>query len=176
MKLYVARHGQTRWNAENRVCGSQNLPLSEQGERQARQLAQEAAKYDLDIIIASPMRRAVATAQAVAEECGIPCVLDARLYEQNFGLFEGVQRDDPAFLKAKRNLAYRFPQGESVFQVAHRVYGLLEELPVRYRGKRVLLVCHGVVSRVIHSYFADMTNEEFYNFRLENCELREYEM
>lgn len=176
MKLYVARHGQTQWNAQNRVCGSTNLPLNQKGEQQAHQLARLAKGYDLDIIIASPMRRAAATAREAAKECGVPYVLDARLYEQDFGIFEGVQRDDPAFLEAKKHLAHRFPQGESVFQVAHRIYGLLEELPVRYRGKRVLLVCHGVVSRVIHSYFADMTNEEFYNYRLENCELQEYEL
>ena len=176
MKLYVTRHGQTQWNAENRVCGATNLPLNEAGEQQARQLAEKAADYQLDVVICSPMRRAVATAQTVAQRCGVPCLIDPRLYEQNFGLYEGVQRDDPSYQQAKQNLASRFPQGESIFQLVHRIYGFLEEIAVRYRGKRVLLVCHGVASRVIHSYFVDMTNQQFAACLLGNCEIREYEL
>lgn len=176
MKLYVARHGQTLWNLENKVCGATNLPLNEKGHEQAKQLAETAAQYDLDIIIASPMKRAAATAQTVSERCGIPCILDPRLFEMDFGSYEGVDRGDPDFEMRKKNFAYRFPDGESFFQVVHRIYSLLDEIRLRYRGKRVLLVCHGMVCRVIHSYFVDMDNDALLDYRLENCQIEEYEL
>lgn len=172
----MARHGQTQWNLENKICGSTNLPLNEKGREQAKQLAELAAGYNLDILITSPMKRAVATAQAVAECCGIPYIIDPRLFEMDFGTYEGAARNDPQFEMYLKNASLRFPQGESILQLAHRVYGLLDEIQLKYRGKRVLLVCHGTVCRVIHSYFVDMTTEEFYTCRLENCQLREYDL
>ena len=54
MRIYVARHGQTQWNAEDRVCGSTDLPLNEVGIAQARALAETAAGYSIDLILCSP--------------------------------------------------------------------------------------------------------------------------
>ena len=63
-----------------------------------------------------------------------------------------------------------------MMQVAYRTYGLIDELRVRYCGKNVLIVCHGGVCRVVNTYFRDMTNEEFFNYSLENCGVEEYEV
>ena len=63
MALYVARHGQTQWNAENRICGRTDLPLNEVGLQQASALAEKAADCHLDVIVASPMLRARQTAE-----------------------------------------------------------------------------------------------------------------
>ena len=60
--------------------------------------------------------------------------------------------------------------------VAHRTYGLIEELGERYPEGNVLLVCHGGVCRVINTYFRDMTNEEFFRYSMGNCMLEEYEL
>lgn len=64
MKLYVARHGETAWNAEYRVCGSTDLPLTEHGLEQARILARLAVGKGIHRIIASPMLRARQTAES----------------------------------------------------------------------------------------------------------------
>ena len=70
MILYVARHGQTQWNSENKVCGRTDLPLTEVGFAQAEMLAEKAAGGKLDMIISSPMLRARQTAQPAAERFG----------------------------------------------------------------------------------------------------------
>lgn len=174
MALFVARHGQTQWNLEDKVCGSTDLPLTELGLDQARQLSEYVRKTHPDVIIASTMLRARQTAQASAENCGLEILTDARIVEQDFGTFEGVHRKDPQFQINRRNFPYKFPQGESLLQVVHRVYDFLDELRENYAGKTVLVVCHGSVSRVIRTYFVDMTTEEFFHYLPDNAELVEY--
>lgn len=176
MKLYVARHGQTQWNLEDKVCGRTDLPLTELGLEQADLLAQRTEGLKLDVIISSPMLRARQTAAPAAALHGLEILVDDRLIEQNYGIYEGVSRFDEGFLGNKRHFAFRYPGGESMMDVAHRVYGLLEEVKQKYAGKNVLLVCHGGVCRVIRTYFEDMTNEEYFAYSEENAAVREYEL
>lgn len=171
MRLYAARHGETEWNVQWKVCGRTDIPLTERGLAQAEALAREAASCELDLIIASPLIRAQQTAQAVARACGLPVQTDGRLIEQDYGECEGVHRKDPAFLHCKRNFATRYPGGESMLDLACRVYGLLEELKTKYPDKNILLVCHGGVMRSIRTYFEDMTNEEYFGYSPENAKL-----
>lgn len=174
MRIYVARHGETQWNAENKICGRTDLPLTGNGLAQAEALGEEARELGLDLILCSPMLRARQTAAPAARMCGIPVILDERLIEQDYGIYEGKDRKDPGFLANKRQFACRYPGGESMMDVAHRVYDLLEEVKVKYAGKNVLLVCHGGVCRLIRTYFEDMTNEEFFHYSEENGAVREY--
>ena len=174
MRIYVARHGQTQWNVEDKVCGRTDLPLTEEGQRQAQILCDRIGERNIDLIIASPMLRARQTAAPAAEKYGIPMIVDSRLIEQDYGIYEGVSRFDEGFLSNKRQFAYRYPGGESMMDVAHRVYALLEEIRQKHEGKNVLLVCHGGVCRVIRTYFEDMTNEEYFHYSEENAAVREY--
>ena len=174
MRLFVARHGQTTWNAQDRVLGRTDLPLTEEGLRQAFVLAQKTAELQLDMIITSPMLRARQTAAAVGETTGLPVQVDQRLIEQDYGIYEGVSRFDEGFLANKRHFSFRYTGGESMMDVAHRVYGLLEELREKYAGKNVLLVCHGGVCRVIRTYFEDMTNEEYFSYSPDNAFVAQY--
>lgn len=176
MRIFVARHGQTQWNAEKRVCGLTDLPLTEQGLQQAEALADALAEQPIHLIISSPMLRARQTANAVARKRNLPVMTDDRLTEQNYGIFEGVNRKDPGFLANKRQFAYRYPGGESMMDVAYRVYGLLNELKEKYPEKNILLVCHGGICRIVRTYFEDMTNEEFFNYSEKNATAREYQL
>lgn len=67
--LYVARHGQTKWNALNKVCGITDLDLTEKGIEQAKTLACRAQEKDINLIITSPLKRAVETSKIVSEFC-----------------------------------------------------------------------------------------------------------
>ena len=58
----------------------------------------------------------------------------------------------------------------------YRIYSLIDELKMEYNDKNILLISHGGVCRVINTYFRDMTNEEFFQYRLENGKLEEYEL
>lgn len=176
MRIYVARHGETDWNAENRICGRTDLPLNGNGLEQAEALAENALGRGIEVIVSSPMLRARQTAAAVGEALGLPVEIDGRLIEQDYGSFEGTSRFGQEFLQNKRQFAVRYPGGESHMRVAHRVYGLLDDVREKYAGKTVLLVCHGGVARVIRSYFLDMTNETFFRYGMGNAALEMYEI
>lgn len=174
--LYIARHGQTTWNAQNKVCGITDVELTDIGREQARALALVVADKNIDVILSSPLKRAIETSRIVSDICNVPMKIDARLIEQSYGIYEGVDRKDEAFLNNKRDFAYKYPNGESMMQVAYRVYGLLDEIKCKYEGKNVLIISHGGVCRIINTYFRDMTNEDFFNYTLENGKLEKYNM
>ncbi len=174
MRIFVARHGETDWNAENIVCGRTDLPLNENGLLQAEELAANAMGRGIEVILVSPMRRAQQTAAIVSEALGLPVFVDERLIEQDYGAFEGTSRFGEEFLRNKRQFAVRYPGGESHMMLAHRLYGLLDDIREKYAGKTVLLVCHGGVARVIRTYFQDMTNEEFFHYGMGNAALEMY--
>jgi len=176
MMLYVARHGQTVWNAQNKVCGITDVDLTEKGIEQAKTLAYLVESQNLNLILSSPLRRAVDTSKIIANICNIPIEVDRRLIEQNYGIYEGVDRKNEAFLNNKRNFAYKYPNGESMMQVAYRVYGLIDDIRYKYPKDNILIISHGGVCRIINTYFKDMTNEEFFNYTLMNGALEKYEL
>lgn len=176
MKLYVTRHGQTAWNRENIVCGITDLSLDETGMEQAKETAQKLKDTHLDRVICSPLLRARQTAKLICEGRELPFSIDQRIREQNYGIYEGASRFDPGFLANKKSFAVRYPGGESQMGTARRVYAFLEDIARQYPEEDVLVVCHGGICRVIESYFHDMTNEEFFQFNMGNCEVREYQL
>lgn len=176
MKIYATRHGQTEWNSLDRICGRTEVELTETGRVQAAELAERAAeKGDIDIIICSPMKRARDTAQTVADRIKKDIIIDERLIEWDYGSYEGQHRSAEGFPKSKIEFGVKMHgDGESLFQLCYRVYSVIDDVRKNYPDKNVLLVCHGGVCRVIETYFRDMTTEEFLNFFMGNCELREY--
>lgn len=174
--LYVARHGEVQWNRENKVCGRTDQELTEKGLEQAHKLALSLKNKHIDLIISSPLKRAYQTGLAVSEMYGIPIITDDRLIEQNYGIYEGVDRFDEGFLSNKRMFAFKYPGGESMMQVANRTYSLIEEVKGKYKEKNVLFTCHGGICRVIKTYFCDMTNDEFFFYSPENCQVLEFEL
>lgn len=178
--IYIARHGQSVWNLEGKVQGATDIPLTEKGIQQAHDLAERIATENvhIDEIIHSPLDRATVTARIIAERNSIPLRMDKRLLEQNFGSYEGHEwnKFPGVFHEIKKQFATDYHGGESMLKMAHRVYSLLDELKEETlkTGKTYLLVSHGGVMRMVHTYFFDMTNEEFSSFHAQNCELREY--
>ena len=176
MKLYVTRHGQTELNVKRKVCGLTNIPLTEKGKAQAKALSAKLATKKIDLIICSPLKRARMTAEIINESTHCNIIVDDRIIEQNYGVYEKTDWDDEKFLAAKKAFFCKFPGGESIVQVAHRAYNLLDEIKEKYDGKTILIVSHGGVCRVIDTYFNDRTNNEFFDFQLDNCGLKEYEL
>ena len=174
--LYFTRHGQTVWNVENKICGMTDIALTEKGYTQADELGRKIMDEGLKIdeILYSPLIRAKETALAVSRVTGIPAKEEPRLIEQCFGKFEGTPRDGKEFAKAKLNFIDSYDGGESMLKLAHRIYGLLDDI-VSQPDKVYLLAAHNGISRVIHSYFYDMTNEEYGSFGMKNCAVLRYD-
>ena len=175
-KLYFVRHGETVWNVENKICGATDSPLTEKGHEQAVQTAKNilAKGVKADLILYSPLSRAKDTAMHISEIIGVEAKPEPRLFEQCFGKYESTPRDGQEFYEMKQKFLYRFDGGESMFQLAQRIYNLLDELKAQ-PDKTFILVAHNGIARVIHSYFYEMENDEYAKFGIKNCEVREYD-
>ncbi len=176
MRIFSTRHGETDYNRRELILGTTDIPLNETGTAQARELAERVAELGcIDVIIASPMLRAQATAKAVAERCGLEIVTDERLREWDYGEFEGKPRSAPGFAENKLEFGVRMGgSGGSLLQLAHSVYSALDDIIAGYSGRNVLIVSHGGVCRVIETYFSEMTAAEFGGWSIGNCQLIEY--
>lgn len=173
--FYYTRHGQTIWNVKNKICGATDIELTELGRMQAKELGEKllAEGIKIDEILYSPLIRAKETAEYISKASGIPMREEVRLKEQCFGKWEGTPRDGADFKVAKANFVNSYEGGESMLKLAQRIYNLLDE--IKNDDKVYLLVAHNGISRVIESYFRDMTNEEYSAFGIKNCEFRKYE-
>ncbi len=80
-RLLLVRHGETDWNADGRLQGQTDRPLSGFGREQARRLADELAAEDFEAIYSSDLARARETAEIVGARVGLPDMLDRRLRE-----------------------------------------------------------------------------------------------
>ena len=132
--LLLVRHGETDWNADGRLQGHTDRPLSDFGRRQARQLADELADEELEAIYASDLARARETAEVLGERLGLATVLDADLREKDWGTWEGltaVERDRVQFV------------GESTEAHQERILRVLRWIAERHPSGRVLVVTHG---------------------------------
>lgn len=174
--VYFVRHGQTFWNAENKICGATDIALTELGHEQARLTGQKILDQGIhaDLILYSPLIRARDTALHISEMTGIPAVAEPRLTEQNFGIYESTARNGEEFRRAKGQFVNRYGTGESMLHLAQRIYNLLDEL--KQRNETVILVAHNGIARVVQSYFYEMTNEEYAAFGIANCEIRQYDL
>ena len=175
--IYFVRHGETVWNVENKVCGATDIALTERGHQQAAATGKRILEEGIqaDEILYSPLVRAAETARHISEITGIPARVEPRLIEQCFGKWEGTPRDGQEFRKAKGEFCCRYDGGESMLQLAQRIYNLLDELKAEPGDKTYILVAHNGISRVVHSYFYDMTNEEYASFGVENCSVLRYD-
>ncbi len=171
--LYFVRHGQTVWNLEQRLCGRTDVKLSKLGHDQAVALGKliRQNKLRIDQILYSPLVRAADTARYIADYTGIPMKPEPRLTEQDYGCFESGRRYAEEFLAAEKQFAVPVGGGESMLRLCQRVYNLLDEIKEEPGERVYLLVSHLGVSRAIHSYFHEMTNEELAGYGAENCEL-----
>ena len=133
--LLLVRHGETDWNADGRLQGHTDRPLSDYGRRQARKLAAELEDEELEAIYSSDLARARETAEIVGERLGLPVVLDPDLREKDWGTWEGltaVERDRVEFV------------GETTEAHQERMLGALRRISELHPGDgRVLVVTHG---------------------------------
>jgi probable phosphoglycerate mutase len=151
MILYCVRHGESEFNAEKRIQGQTNVDLSPLGRRQSAAVAEALAQVPIQAVFASPLARALNTAQPIAEEHGLAVQTDDRLKEIHAGIFQGLLWSDIEKLhpdEAKHWIAQQpdfvIPGGESRRELMVRGKAAFES--IRETGfERVAVVAHGGV-------------------------------
>jgi probable phosphoglycerate mutase len=156
-QLILIRHGETVWNREHRMQGQHDSPLTEVGVRQAQLLGRRFRDEKFGALYSSDLGRAHQTAHSIAEATGRSIVVDKRLRERHFGVFEGltgdeIERNYPQdYLRFKsRDPAYVVTGGESALQFRARCMDCLNELAGRHADERIVVVTHGLVLDMLY--------------------------
>jgi probable phosphoglycerate mutase len=174
--LLLVRHGQTDWNAEGRIQGIVDTPLSALGREQAAELAARLAAEPIDAIVSSDLVRARETAAPLAQARGLEVRAEPRLRERAFGIFEGhtyseVEANWPSefAIWRRREPGYAVPGGESYLALRARVLACLGELVADNAGQSVLVVTHGGVLDAVYRAALGISWETPRSHRLPNA-------
>ena len=144
----LLRHGQTPMSVQKRYAGRSDVPLTDLGVQQAAAAAKRLASAGLDVIVTSPLLRAVQTAEEVAAATGATVVTDDGFREADFGAWEGltfaeVQERWPAEMAAwLADPEVAPPGGESLAGVNERVTAALRRVLAARKRQTVLVVSH----------------------------------
>ncbi|MDX6739781.1 bifunctional RNase H/acid phosphatase [Actinocorallia sp. A-T 12471] len=176
-RTLLLRHGQTPLSVERRFAGVGDIPLTDVGRAQAEAAARHLADTPIDVIVASPLRRAQDTAKAVASVIGAEIRTDEGFRETDFGQWEGhsfgeVAERWPDDLAAwLSDSSYAPPGGESFASVAKRVSVARDKLLVRYRRQTVLVVSHVTPIKTMLKLALDAPDTILYRVHLDTASL-----
>lgn len=148
--IMLIRHGETEWNILGKFQGSTDIPLSNEGIRQAFML-KERLKSDFDYIFSSPLKRAYETAKILCDESGKQVSIAEEIREINFGKWEGltvkgIAEKYPDIFNQWRNdkREGKFCGGDmSTLNASIRAKNCIMEIANKHKGKKIVIVAHG---------------------------------
>ena len=165
--LYLVRHGETVDNANQIMQGQTQGELNENGVQQAREFSEQWKNKEIDIILASDLKRSIDTARIIAEPHQLEVLTTPLLRERDWGSFTGRFIPDlkgevwPDDIETLENLLSR--AGEFIAYVKQT-----------FPGKKVLAVGHGIINKAIQSYYYKKPMNEIQ--RMQNAEVRILEL
>lgn len=169
--LVLIRHGESVWNAKGLWTGLTDVPLTNKGREQGRQIAQIIKNIKFDLAFTSPLVRAKQTLEEIIKVLGVSfrIIEDPALNERDYGQFTGQNKWDikkqlgeENFLKIRRSFDYPIAGGETLKDVYDRVvpYYLKNILPNLQRRKNVLMVAHGNSLRALIKYLENIEDQQ----------------
>ena len=170
--LILLRHGQSQWNLENRFTGWVDVPLSPQGEKEAREAGLKLKSYRIDTAYTSVLRRAIDTLNLALETAGkkgIPIIKDEALNERHYGELQGLNKEETAkkfgdaqVLLWRRSYDVAPPKGESLKDTAARTLPYFRDMILKElkEGKNVLVAAHGNSLRSMVMEIEKLTPEQ----------------
>lgn len=180
--IYLARHGQDQDNLNGILNGHRNQPLTDLGGQQATVTAEHIKELNLkfDCIYSSPLERAYATAQTIAETNNLPepIKLDL-LIERDFGVMEGKFVKDikelckPDILETDTVTYFLNADGAETFEdLLDRGSKIVSHIETQHENESVLLVTHGDIGKIIYTHYYNLPwREVLSSFHFGNCEL-----
>jgi 2,3-bisphosphoglycerate-dependent phosphoglycerate mutase len=179
-KLILLRHGQSTWNLENRFTGWIDVPLSEQGEEEARKAGEHLKATPIDVAYTSVLRRAIDTmtlALEAAGQTGVPFHGHKAINERMYGDLQGLNKAETAKQYGdeqvkiwRRSYDIPPPNGESLKDTAARALPYFHDviLPEVKAGKNVLVSAHGNSLRAIMMELDKLTKEQVLELNIPN--------
>ncbi len=140
MKIYLIRHGQTDWNLEGRFQGREDIPLNEQGIRQAKECGDAISHENFKAVIMSPLSRAVKTAEIIAESVAVHQIItEEAITERDFSKVSGMTPKERETFYASGEQDDKEPWDE----LCKRMMSSIRKYAERYHGHNIIMVSHG---------------------------------
>jgi broad specificity phosphatase PhoE len=175
LRIYLARHGQTDWNAEHRIQGSIDTHLNATGREQAAALAQRLQGIAFDRVYCSRLSRSRETAEIAHGRTPIDSL--AGLNEESFGKFQGLRVDGSdstvavEWRRRSADPADTFDGGESLEQLFTRVDATVQGIRKRHASGNILIVGHGGTNKMVLRSLLGLTMEQAMGIQQDNDEL-----
>ena len=175
LRIYLARHGQTDWNAEHRLQGSIDTHLNATGREQAAALAARLSGLHFARVYCSRLSRTRETAEIAHGQAPIDSL--AGLNEQNFGKFQGLRVDGgdstvaAEWRRRSADPADSFDGGESLEQLFARVDATVKGIRKRHAAGNLLVVGHGNTNKMVLRSLLGLTMEQAAGIQQDNDEL-----
>lgn len=171
-RLYLVRHGQPRGHEEKRMYGHQDTELGDEGIAHLHRLGIRLKDEAITAIYSSDLKRSYEGARILAQYLRLTPQTPLRdLRERSFGAFEGltwqeIEERFPGKIKEMMSdwIGYCAPGAESIKDLERRVVPTLKELLKKHKGKRIALVGHGGVNRVILLNALGMSLNRLFSF------------
>lgn len=179
VRLILVRHGETYWNEEGRFQGRIDVELNKNGKDQAARLAKALKDVKIDAIYSSPLKRSFFTAEAVAEEHGLPVQKVSEFNEIDHGLWEGstidqvLEEDKEAYQTWLDNPEkVSMPSGEDLEDLRSRAVSKLHQVLERHKdGETILIVGHDATNKIIICHALGLDNSHFWKIKQGNASI-----
>ncbi len=176
-KIYLIRHGQPEWNVSRRVQGHTDSVLTDKGRKQAMDLGKKLSHIKFDVAYSSSSIRAYATAELILNGTLKEILKLDSLKEINLGVWEGMRYSDveteyPDQFKCFFNDPSKFElrEGETFHQLQSRAVRSLETIVEANRGKKIILVSHGMFIRSLLAFIENRPLKDLWNTpAIHNC-------
>ena len=182
-QLILIRHGETDWNVEGRWQGQADVPLNENGLKQAEQIAQLLSNRKIQAIYTSDSTRTRRTAEVLGRVIGLRVYIDIRLREIHQGEWQGLliteikERYSEEFRSRRANpLTIAPPGGETTKQVQERALSFIKDISDHYPNEAVAIVSHGFTIAVIVAHLKRIPFEKVWNLVPKNGDLIELDI
>jgi 2,3-bisphosphoglycerate-dependent phosphoglycerate mutase len=180
-RLVLVRHGETDWNGAGRIQGHTDVELNARGHWQAERAALALADQGLDAIVTSDLRRAHATAEAIARRAGLPLAVEPGLRERSFGILEGqtfaeiqAARPHEAQRWQERDPDHQPLGGESLRQFHARARAAALRWAAQHAGRHLAVVAHGGVLDALYRAAADLPPEAPRHWAIDNASIHRF--
>lgn len=164
LRLWLVRHAQSTWNAEHRLQGKADPPLTDLGRRQAARIAHRLTAVKPEAIYTSPLQRTSLTAQRIGQQLEIEPIEDARLKEIGVGVASGKRWEEItqswphlAQISERGDLTLPYiPGAESMEAFGRRVAQSFADIQARHEQGNIVIVSHGGVFRAYLGQLMDV--------------------
>ncbi len=181
--LWLIRHGETSWNAEGRVQGQTDVPLSTVGRAQARAVAALIVGRHFDVLYSSDLQRVMQTAQPAAQALGLVIQVEPMLRERHYGMFETLtyaeakirHPEEYARFKA-HDPEFNFRCGECLRVFFERSVRCLTGIAARHASEEVLVFTHGGVLDMAYRHAMRLGLASKRDFEIPNAALNQIEI